>query len=509
LALGLDALLRILAKGYAERRPALVVLGCAVFAALGVASLAGLAHAGRARPLRIGAKTFTEQYVLAEVLARQIHRKTGAPTEVLASLGSTVAFDALVRGEIDAYVEYTGTIRSTLMHLKGAGAGRAEVADEVRRWLTETHGVGVACSLGFENTYAFALRRALASELGVRRLSDLAPKAARLRAAGDYEFWSRSEWSDVRRVYDLDFAEKRVMDPSLLYAAVADSQVDVITAYSSDGRISAYDLITLDDDRGAIPPYDAVVLVSRSLSDRRPDVVAALRALEGTIDVLHMRTMNAQVDRDGKSPAAVAEQFLQGGAGDAPPSDKGSFQWPVAEGWRKETMAFPLEFAKDLGFSGVEEIRFAPGMFKPDIDGYWSYAFAWWLDGRPTLGAAELERSLTRYFAGLITAVAKDKGYAIDRARFSASIRALPRSSGKLGHEVHAFAGTVESYDAFATGKPIVLNLDVWVWDCADSGKRVAMVLASPKPASAPIWKALHARRDEFICHGGRELVDR
>jgi osmoprotectant transport system permease protein len=500
LALGLDSLLRILAAGYTKRRPALVVTGGVILVALCVFSLSGLAPARAERPLRIGAKTFTEQYILAEVLARQIHRKTGAAAEVLASLGSTVAFDALVRDEIDAYVEYTGTIRSTLMHEAGAGAGRAAVLAEVGRWLNETHGLGVACSLGFENTYAFALRRALASELSVRRLSDLAPKAAGLHAAGDYEFWSRSEWADVKRVYNFDFAERRVMDPSLLYAAVAGDQVDVITAYSSDGRIEANDLITLDDDRGAIPPYDAVVLVSRRLSEDRPDVVAALSALAGTIDVDRMRAMNAEVDRDGKSPAAVAERFLQGGAADAPPA-KGSFQWPVAEGWRKETMAFPLEFAKDLPFSGIEEIRFAPGMFKPDMDGYWSYAFVWWLDGRPTLGAAELEHSLTRYFAGLITEVAKDKGFAIDPARFSSSIRAVPSSPEKLGHEFQAFAGTVDSYDAFATGKPIVLNLNVWVWDCAESGKRAVMVLASPKPQSAPIWKALHARRDEFICH--------
>lgn len=310
LALGLDTLLRVLAAGYSERRPALVMAGGAIFVAVGVLSLAGLAPAGTERPLRIGAKTFTEQYVLAEVLARQIHRTTGTAAEVLASLGSTVAFDALARGEIDAYVEYTGTIRSTLMHKRGAGDGRAAVLAEVSRWLKETHGVGVACSLGFENTYAFALRRAQASELGVRRLSDLQPKALQLRAAGDYEFWSRSEWADVRRIYDLDFAEKRVMDPSLLYEAVAGGQVDVITAYSSDGRISAYDLITLDDDRGAIPPYDAIVLVSRRLRDQRPEIVAALAALEGTIDVSRMRAMNAAVDRDGKSPAAIAEAFL-------------------------------------------------------------------------------------------------------------------------------------------------------------------------------------------------------
>ena len=310
LALGLDGLLRLLANGYTQRRPARVLAGGALLVALGAASLSGLAPRGATRPLRIGAKTFTEQYVLAEVLARQVQRKTGAPAEVLPSLGSTVAFDALARGEIDAYVEYTGTIRSTLMHRTGAGAGRAAVMAEVDGWLRDTHGVGLACALGFENTYAFALRRDQAEALGVRRLSDLAPRAARLRAAADYEFWSRGEWADVKHTYDLDFAERRVMDPSLLYAAVAGSQVDVITAYSSDGRIAAFDLVTLEDDRGAIPPYDAVVLVSRRTLERRPDVVAALRALEGTIDVERMRAMNVAVDRDHKTPTAVAEEFL-------------------------------------------------------------------------------------------------------------------------------------------------------------------------------------------------------
>jgi hypothetical protein len=178
-----------------------------------------------------------------------------------------------------------------------------------------------------------------------------------------------------------------------------------------------------------------------------------------------------------------------------------SFEWPVAEGWRKETIPFPLEFAKELPFSGVEEIRFAPGMFKPGEDGFWSYAFVWWLDGRPQLGAAELESALRRYFAGLITDVAKEKAYPIDPARFTASLHVMPGSTERIGHTVQAFAGTVDSYDPFATGKPIVLNLDVWVWDCAEAGKRTVMVLASPKPANAPIWSALRARRDEFKCH--------
>lgn len=175
------------------------------------------------------------------------------------------------------------------------------------------------------------------------------------------------------------------------------------------------------------------------------------------------------------------------------------FRWPVPEGWNHETIPFPLEFAKDLPYSGVEELRFSPGMFVPDQDGYWSYAFLWWLDGKPALGAGELEDGLRRYFAGLITAVAKDKGFTIDPARFAASIHAVPGTPVKLGHPVQVLAGTVDTYDGFKTGKPLVLNVEAWVWDCG--AKRAALVLASPKSLESPIWKSLRQRRDELACH--------
>ena len=227
-----------------------------------------------------------------------------------ASLGSTVAFDALVRGEIDAYVEYTGTIWATLMKQTSAPGGRAHVMAEVTRWLDATQGVGVAAQLGFENAYAFAMPRAAARRMGVSRLSDLIPHAARLRAGGDYEFWSRSEWRDVRAAYGIDFAERRSMDPSLMYTAVQAGQVEVISAFSSDGRLAALDLVTLEDDRGAIPPYDAVVLVGRALRRERPDVVAAFGALDGQISVERMRALNLAVDGQGRLPVSVAAELL-------------------------------------------------------------------------------------------------------------------------------------------------------------------------------------------------------
>jgi osmoprotectant transport system permease protein len=221
-----------------------------------------------------------------------------------------VAFDALARGGIDAYVDYTGTIWATLMKRSGAGPGRAEVLGEVRRWLEEKHGVRVAAALGFENAYAFAVSRETASTRDLSSLSDLAAARPLLRAAADYEFWQRSEWADVEKRYGLAFAERRSMDPSLLYAAVATGQVDAITAYSSDGRIIANHLVVLEDDRGAIPPYDAVILTAPGLADSRPEVFGALAALQGRLPVARMRELNREVDQDGRSPAAVAAAFL-------------------------------------------------------------------------------------------------------------------------------------------------------------------------------------------------------
>jgi len=314
LALGLDGLVRAVALGRERRRRGLVAtggLGLLALAAWALAAPLAGARGTAERPVKIGTKTFTEQYILGEILAGQVRRATGLPVEVVSSLGSTVAFDALARGEIDAYVDYTGTIWATLMKRAERPPGREQVLAEVRRWLDETHGIRVAASLGFENAYAFAMPSAEARVLGVHRLSDLAPHAARLEAGGDYEFWSRSEWTAVREAYGIEFAARRSMDPSLMYAAVRARQVDVIAAFTSDGRIAAYDLVTLEDDRGAIPPYDAVLLASRALAERRPEVVAALAGLEAKIDVERMRALNRAVDEDGRSPAAVAHAFLE------------------------------------------------------------------------------------------------------------------------------------------------------------------------------------------------------
>jgi osmoprotectant transport system permease protein len=312
LALLLDGLVRLVEVGLRRRRPALVALAGAVLALLAAFAVAPLlrpATAGAAS-IRVGCKTFTEQYVLGHLLAGWIRHATGLPAQTVESLGSTVAFDALRSDQIDVYVDYSGTLWSAILKRGELPADRSEVLRECKRALLQEHGVDLVASLGFENTYALALRRTDAERLGVRRISELSPHAAAMVMGADYELFQRPEWRAIVRAYGLSFREQRSMDPSLMYDAVRSGGVDVISAYSTDARIISYDLVALQDDRAAIPPYDAVVLVSPRLAREQPQVVAALARLEGTIDAERMRRMNVAVDSQGESPASVAERFL-------------------------------------------------------------------------------------------------------------------------------------------------------------------------------------------------------
>ena len=315
LALVLDALVRALGTALLHRRMGWMSAVAGTMAALylytGLSFVQSIRPSADGAEVAIGAKTFTEQYILSELLALQVRTATGSPTAVVSSLGSTVAFDALRASEIDVYVDYTGTIWATLMGRDMAGTSRDAVLDEVTTFLATRYGVTLVGPLGFENAYVLAMRRGQALQAGIERISELSPRAPGLVIGADYEFFSRSEWRALRETYGLTFASQRTMDPSLMYEAAASGEVDVISAFSTDGRIAAFDLRVLDDDRGAIPPYDAVVLASPRLVAERPDVLAALRELVSTIDVERMRQLNRAVDEQGQTPASVAAAFLR------------------------------------------------------------------------------------------------------------------------------------------------------------------------------------------------------
>ncbi len=188
----------------------------------------------------------------------------------------------------------------------------------VRRYLLQEHGIELVAALGFENTYALAMQRRASESLGIQRISDLAARAPNLSIAGDYEFFGRPEWRTLTDGYKLNFSRTRPMEASLMYQAIGGGSVDVIAAFSTDGRLAGNDLFVLSDDRRAIPPYDAIVLASAALVKRRPEVVLRLRALQGSVDEQRMRDLNSLALKPGITPeqvgAKLAVDWIKGNA---------------------------------------------------------------------------------------------------------------------------------------------------------------------------------------------------
>ncbi len=286
--------------------PRLADLGTEPTVAKAPGTTADHAPASEVREVRIGAKNFTEQYILAELLRARLARR-GVAVEIVESLGSNVVFDALRHGDLDAYVDYSGTLWTTQL-ARDRGAPSWQILAEVEGYLAREH-VRSLGPLGFQNAYVLAVRRDTATRLGLHTLGDLARHAGTMALGADYEFLSRREWAAVRTAYGIGFRRTASFDPALLYEAIARGEVDVISAFSSDGRIAAYDLVVLDDPATALPSYDAMILLGPRVADD-PRVVCALAPLRGALSVERVRRANLQVDRDHISPRAAATWLL-------------------------------------------------------------------------------------------------------------------------------------------------------------------------------------------------------
>lgn len=306
LALAADQLLAVIEAGTRRRSLRLVLAGAAGLA-VGIAfALLPLIASGKPAAYVIGAKNFSEQYILAELMAERLEA-AGAQVTRREDLGSAVAYRALAAGELDAYVDYSGTLWTNVLKRRD-NPGREPLLRQLTAELAQRDGVMVLGSLGFENAYAFAMRRDRARALGVVSIADLAREAPQLTLGSDLEFLARPEWTGVQAAYDLRFKTLRSYQPTFMYRALAGGEADVISAFSSDGRIAADRLLTLTDPKGAIPPYDAVILVSPNRA-KDPRLLAALRPLLGKVSVEAMREANFSVDRPvaKATPAAAAK----------------------------------------------------------------------------------------------------------------------------------------------------------------------------------------------------------
>lgn len=303
LALTVDQLLALIENGVKLQSRTRIALGCLGVAALLAATL--IPSMARAKTSYIvGAKTFTEQYILSSLIAQRL-QAAGLSASPREGLGSNVIFEALAAGDVDVYVDYSGTV--WVNQFKRQIEPRDKLLGDLKTTLKDKYGIAQLGGLGFENAYALVMPRKRADELGIRTIADLAAHASKLSIAGDYEFFSRPEWAALRQSYGLAFRQQRQMQPDFMYAAVATGEVDVIAGYTSDGLIAKYDLVALRDPKSAVPPYDALVLLSPKRADNAK-LRDALQPLLGKIDIATMREANlrAASGNSDSSPDAVA-----------------------------------------------------------------------------------------------------------------------------------------------------------------------------------------------------------
>jgi osmoprotectant transport system permease protein len=293
---------------------ALILAGCFAYFSTSASSSNPVwePSAGDGRTIRIGTKNFTEQLILGELMAQLIAARTDLKVERRFNLGGTmICHGALKSGGIDLYAEYTGTALTAILK-------RPVVADPGRAYETVARGYRQRFAaewlrpFGFNNTYAITVRKSDATSRNLRTLSDLIPIAGTLRAGFTAEFSERPDgYPGLRRAYELQFREVRDLDPALMYQAIANGEVDVIGAFATDGRIAAFELQPLRDDRGFFPPYQAAPVIRTEILKAHPRLRQVLGLLAGRLDNATMQRLNFEVDEEKRRPGDVARGFLE------------------------------------------------------------------------------------------------------------------------------------------------------------------------------------------------------
>lgn len=319
IALAADALLggveRLAAPG--RRRPSWRV--GAIAGAIAVTLVAGLILGWRivGTPVArdhvvVGSKDFTEQLLLGELVAQVLEAKTSLAVERRFDLAGNLAHQALVAGEIDMYVEYTGTgLMAVLKEPPCSDPGTALA--RVRQAYLQRFGLEWTDPVGFGDTFAILVRGETARKLGLKRVSEVAQWAPNWHAGFGPDFMARPDgYRGFAAAYGLQFMDRpREMDLSLTYRALKDGEVDLVAGNSTDGLIPRYDLVQLEDDRHFFPPYDAVPVVRKALLDRRPEVRQALHLLHNLVSVDDMRELNYEIDGEHRDARGVIAAFLR------------------------------------------------------------------------------------------------------------------------------------------------------------------------------------------------------
>jgi osmoprotectant transport system substrate-binding protein len=272
---------------------------------------AGCSRKPRVIPVRVGSKNFTEQIILGEIIAQSLER-AGVPVERRLNMtGTFICHHALEDGEIDTYVEYTGTALMAILKLPPTSDPKAAY-ETVRNEYAQRFGLKWGPPLGFDNTFAMVVRTDDAKKYGLSKISDLIRVENRFRPGFGYEFLDRADgWAGLQEAYSLDFDQKPTsLDLGLLYQALESRQVDLVAGSATDGLIDAMNLTVLSDDRHFFPPYQAAPVYRPQAVARWPQLGRVFAKLAGRISTAEMRKMNAKVDAHRRSAAEVAGEFL-------------------------------------------------------------------------------------------------------------------------------------------------------------------------------------------------------
>lgn len=259
----------------------------------------------------VGSKNFTEQIIIGNMIATMIEKNTGIPVERKLNLGGTdVAFKALKNGNIDVYAEYTGTGLVNILKQPSLNDPK-KVYDIVKKEFEDKYNLIWLKPFGFNNTYTLAMKPSVAEKYNINTFSDLAKVSKKLILGCSMEFTARPDgYPGVKEEYNMNFKDVKGMDTGLRYPAIEKGDVDVIDAFATDGLLEAFKLKVLKDDKQFFPPYYAAPLIRQDTLNKYPEVEKALNKLAGQIDDDTMRKLNYQVDKLGKDPSKVADDFL-------------------------------------------------------------------------------------------------------------------------------------------------------------------------------------------------------
>lgn len=282
-----------------------IILICAIIA--GAISI----FSGEKETITIGSKNYTEQLILGNMYAELVEEHTDIKVEKKLNLGgSSVAFNALKAGELDMYVDYTGTILVNIMNEKPI-KDEKKVYDYVKKNMKEEYDISVLESLGFNNTYTLAMKPEVAKKYNINTISDLSKHSSELVISPTLEFENREDGlSGLNNHYSMQFKESKAMDGAIRYTALDNNESQVVDAFATDGLLKKFGLKVLEDDKNFFVPYYAVPLVNDDTLEKYPEIGDVFNMLAGKIDEDIMSDLNYQVDELGKSPEEVAHKYL-------------------------------------------------------------------------------------------------------------------------------------------------------------------------------------------------------